>query len=350
MTYISGEIAYRMYCTTNNQLYLSCDELSEIIENLISQDKSYGFLEGAKIHQIAERCYALCNYWKVNSEEGIVEFYHNNIRDFFLCEKIYREMNCFYSKQKHQKDENEMISAFCKLFCFSPLETNVCKFILLRALYDFQQGNSEFPALEFSQKRLPNLFEKMLTDGTVFSGIKSKNPIQSISNILTCVAQIYRHIYEPYLSKHELIKWWNTMSDVNKNGMLAQTFHSIFCQVPVTLDSESMLTMASRGEFSEVDFSSCDLRNIGFQRSHFVNAKFENAILIGCDFSDTVLTGADFTNADMHYSKLLEAEMDYCILTGLDLRGTDLPDGSCDIDQEEQIKHLKSLNIQGCRY
>ncbi len=77
MTYISGEIAYRMYCTTNNQLYLSCDELSEIIENLISQDKSYGFLEGAKIHQIAERCYALCNYWKVNSEEGIVEFYHN---------------------------------------------------------------------------------------------------------------------------------------------------------------------------------------------------------------------------------------------------------------------------------
>lgn len=140
------------------------------------------------------------------------------------------------------------------------------------------------------------------------------------------------------------------MSDVNKNGMLAQTFHSIFCQVPVTLDSESMLTMASRGEFSEVDFSSCDLRNIGFQRSHFVNAKFENAILIGCDFSDTVLTGADFTNADMHYSKLLEAEMDYCILTGLDLRGTDLPDGSCDIDQEEQIKHLKSLNIQGCRY
>lgn len=94
------------------------------------------------------------------------------------------------------------------------------------------------------------------------------------------------------------------MSDVNKNGMLAQTFHSIFCQVPVTLDSKSMLTIASRGEFSEVDFSSCDLRNIGFQHSRFVNAKFENAILIGCDFSDTVLTGADFTKPSVWPSLL----------------------------------------------
>ena len=146
-----------------------------------------------------------------------------------------------------------------------------------------------------------------------------------------------------------MMKWWNSVSKINKNGMLAQTFHTIFCQVPLTLDGESMLTMASRGNFSGIDLQSCDLRNIGFQNSDITNAQFQNAILVGCDFSHSNLRGSDFTNADIHYASLLGANLQGCILIGADLRGTDLPDGTCSADQEEQINHLMSLEIPGLK-
>lgn len=51
----------------------------------------------------------------------------------------------------------------------------------------------------------------------------------------------------------------------------------------------------------------------------------------------------------MHYACLKSAKLTNSIFTGVDLRGTDLPDGFCSMDQNEQIQHLKSLKIQGLR-
>ena len=293
---------------------------------------------------LAERCYALCNYWKADSSDGMVEFYHNNIRDFFLCEKIYREMNSIYNRFKtdSQYNSREAATTLCELFHFDILETTVNKFLLLRTKSDLKCGNQEFPSHEVIQEHLPEIFELMLTDGTIFDVKKSKNPIQFILNVLTCTAQIYRHVYEPFLWDNRLIKWWNSVSEVNKNGMIPQVFRAVFCQVPTALDSnsmllldsESMLTMASNGDFCGIDLQSCDLRNISFQSSKICNANFENTILCGCDFSNSILSDSNFTNADMQYVKLLGADMRRCILSGANLRGTDLPDGACGIGQD----------------
>ena len=38
-----------------------------------------------------------------------------------------------------------------------------------------------------------------------------------------------------------------------------------------------------------------------------------------------------------------------CDMTGVDLRGIELPDGFMSEDQDEQICHLKSLNINGLK-
>ena len=343
---ISEEIAYRMYSTGNSKLFLSSEELFEIICEL--NQRNGNFLDPPRVEMklLAERCYALCNYWKADSSDGMVEFYHNNIRDFFLCEKIYREMNSIYNRFKtdSQYNSREAATTLCELFHFDILETTVNKFLLLRAKSDLKCGNQEFPSHEVIQEHLPEIFELMLTDGTIFDVKKSKNPIQFILNVLTCTAQIYRHVYEPFLWDNRLIKWWNSVSEVNKNGMIPQVFRAVFCQVPTALDSnsmllldsESMLTMASNGDFCGIDLQSCDLRNISFQSSKICNANFENTILCGCDFSDSILSDSNFTNADMQYVKLLGADMRRCILSGANLRGTDLPDGACGIGQDTQ--------------
>lgn len=36
-------------------------------------------------------------------------------------------------------------------------------------------------------------------------------------------------------------------------------------------------------------------------------------------------------------------------MTGADLRGTELPDGFVSMDQDEQVKHLKALQIIGLK-
>ena len=173
------------------------------------------------------------------------------------------------------------------------------------------------------------------------------NVVERVTNILTCTIQIYRHAYEAHLGENELIPW--TPQSLFYSNILQPLFKNIFCKVPVTISSDYMITLGSRGRFSGLDFRSSDLRNIGFQNSDLSNTKFSDAILCGCDFSCAILDGSDFTNADIHYASLQNTSLAGCSMTGADLRGTELPDGFVSADQDEQVEHLKALQISGLK-
>ncbi len=342
---ITEEIAYSMYRSNNNKFYITSKELEKIVEKVVHYNKSY---TNATIQQLTTKCYALCNYWKINSDYGAVEFYHNNIRDFFLCEKIFRELNTLY--RNHQDNptllQQKLANKFYKLFCFGSFDTMVCKFLLLRASYDKKSGIEEFPYLEKIYLCLPHVFGALLSDlsNIAFTG---KNPIQLVVNLLSSIAQVYRHIYEPYLNKNEKISWWSDVKSVNENKILHYIFHSIFSQVPVTLDYDKALTMASKANFQGLILDHCNLKNIGFQESDLSHANFSNATLTGCDFSNAKLVHTDFSNAIMNYSSLRGAELTQSTFTGTELQGTDLPNGKCSMNQLEQIEMLKDQGIEG---
>ena len=98
---ISEEIAYTMYQSGNKQLYVTEAEIETIIKRITSLN-----LSKETIRNISERCYALCAYWKADARAGFVEFYHNNIRDFFLSEWIYRHINSLTFEVAKGYDEN----------------------------------------------------------------------------------------------------------------------------------------------------------------------------------------------------------------------------------------------------
>ena len=127
--------------------------------------------------------------------------------------------------------------------------------------------------------------------------------------------------------------------------MLITLFKQVFSLVPVTPSFDHTITMASRGYFCLISLLGSDLRNIGFQYSNLTSTNFSNSILCGCDFSHADLRFSDLSNADIHYACLTGALLDGCNMTGADLRGTELPDRFCSMDQNEQVEHLKSLNI-----
>ena len=344
---VSEEIAFQMYQKMNESFFLSSHELSIIIERL---SEKIHILKQANMQEITERCYALCCYWKANSDRGAVEFLHNNIRDFFLAEKIYRELN---ETIEYLTDDNsnletcceKIVQKLCSLFRYGILETKVCEFIFLRAKFKAEKPGIDFARYEYNHKIIPAIIAYMSKHDTYSRVLKKRsllNPVQIITNILTCTVQVYRHTYEVHLKENEVIMWIT-----NQNDILKDLFKSVFCQVPVTISTDYMITLGSRGDFSGMYLKGLDLRNIGFQDSQLDNADFSDAILCGCDFSNAILNDSNFTNADIHYASLENASLINCNMTGVDLRDTKLPDGFISANQEEQVEHLKNLKILG---
>lgn len=348
---VSEEIAFRMYQKKNQSFFLSNHELSIIIEQL---SEKLHILKQANMQEIVERCYALCCYWKANSDRGAVEFLHNNIRDFFLAEKIYRELN--ETVQDLANDYNNLETCckkitqkLCSLFQYGVLETKVCEFIFLRTKFKAENAGIDFAQFEYNHKMIPEIIAYMSKPNIYSRVLENKillNPVQIIINILTCTVQVYRNTYEVHLKEGEVIEW--TASQI-QNCILKDIFKSIFCQVPVTPSVDYMITLGSRGNFCGMYLKGLDLRNIGFQDSRIMNTNFSDSILCGCDFSNTILNYSDFSNADIHYASLENASLIGCNMTGADFRGTELPDGFVSVNQEEQVEHLKKMGIPGLK-
>ena len=300
---------------------------------------------------VLERSYALCCYWKTNSDRGAVEFLHNNIRDFFLAEKIYRSLNQLIMDfqgivRLNSAQKKQIVSNLCSIFQYGTLDTKVTEFILLRAIYYSRRHGIDFSKIEYEKHILSSTAGEILSNKEYYKELLNcdydGNLLQLAINVITCIVQVCRYVCEPYLSRKNKIPW-------QFDDYISIIFKDIFSQVPITLTSDSMIALGSRGRFSGLHLKGCDLRNIGFQYSVLSGSDLSDTVLCGCDFTSSNLDSVDFTNADMHYACLKSAKLTNSIFTGVDLRGTDLPDGFCSMDQNEQIQHLKSLKIQGLR-
>lgn len=346
---ISAEISYRMYRTGNKKLYVLQEEIEEIIEGLQ--------LETSQTEQLIKRCYALCNYWKNDGKRGMAEFYHNNIRDFFLCEKIFFELENIYRNFKPEYMQNDrqleeaikkFIITFSRLYTFSDFSDKVSEFIFYRSLYKMEKGTEEdFILQELKYQFLDYFFEKMFIHGAVheYQYDGERNLYQENINVLKCVVQIYRHIYEPYVvnGKKRLEWFFNAASEMNSVEGLPGLFKPVFIRTPLTISSDYSIPVAGYANFNLYDMKKADLRYGMFNHSKFLSCDFSDTILKSTDFTGAILKQCSFVNADLSYSSLKDAQVVNCKFEGCNLIGTTLPDGSCFDTQQEQEEHLYVL-------
>ena len=281
---ISAEISYRMYRTGNKKLYVLQEEIEEIIDGMR--------LETSRTEQLIKRCYALCNYWKNDGKRGMAEFYHNNIRDFFLCEKIFFELENMYRDFKPEYMQNEckleeaikkFIISFSRLYIFSDFSDKVSEFIFYRSLYKKEKGIEEaFILQELKYQFLGCFFEKMFIHGAVheyhYDG--ERNLYQENINVLKCVVQIYRHIYEPYVvtGKKRLEWFFNAASEMNSVEGLPGLFKPVFIRTPLTISLDYSIPVAGYANFNLYDMKKADLRYGAFDHSKFLSCDFCNSV------------------------------------------------------------------------
>ena len=323
---ITEEIAYQMYCDQNGELYLSSTKLFKIIESLSEQEP---LLRTVQQREIAMRCYALCNYWKAHSDEGLVEFYHNNIRDFFICEKVFQEMESAYKNWRENPESGicNAAESMYQLFSYSELSNEVCQFIIQRASYQATQGTNDV-SKHFAEF-LPKLFVGILTTKQVHESQSASEVLRKASYTLTCIIQFYRCCYDPYLRENDRIKWWDSVATVNSDGLLKYLFTSVFSCGPEKGESKSIPAASSRADFSGLNLASLNLKNSNFGFLNFANANLGDAILSHCDcrsscfdraaLPNVIAKNAIFAGAKMHNCHLIRANLEGADLSGAEL-------------------------------
>lgn len=368
---INEEIAYRMYQTGNSRLYVNSDEVKGIIKELSERSPELKEqMKDSTTQAIVQRCHALCGYWKLNSDQGFLEFYHNDIRDFFLCEKLFRAVNDLYDAKKWNARAN--VVKLVELFQYSAIEEQVLNFIKQRASLSKPEEterpsfcDQDFPGLEYArkkeEKRFPAMFQELMTDGMLFfevestredcPGLRTRNPLKSVEITTSSMMNVYNRALVPLLFEKEYLPLFVDIPSVNENGLWKGLMNGF-----------SRYCFLERTDLSGVDLRGADLRHV-----NLIRANLNYAELSGADLRSADLYCADLYHADLHHAELNDAELSYAILSDVDLRGADLsdadlsgvdlryavlsgatlPDRFRSLYQEEQIEHLKSLNIKG---
>ncbi|MGX8698589.1 MAG: pentapeptide repeat-containing protein [bacterium] len=362
----AGEVAHRMYCTKSEQVRLEGNELDSLKSALALRVK----LLEADLQEIIAHSTALCSYWRVTKDRGMVEFYHNNIRDFFLCEWIYTLLNGIYTdREKNEAEKVEALSFFFRdHFRAGGLAERVCTFLYLRAC---QKKSDDFPAMEREMHLLPRFFERLLTDGKLYDGLHEKH-LPTIVSILRCAAQVYRAVLEPFRGEKERIRWWESVDAVNESGMLRYLFSDVFSPHDYflfdpnrlkCLDPEpAYLSPTDFADFSKLQIAKAYLRGADLRGADLSAADLRGADLRWADLSGAILSSADLIGVILRAANLIGAYLIRADLSGADLCKADLstakarwahlqdailPDGFKSDDQEKQIAHLRSLNIKG---
>lgn len=342
---INEEIAYEMYKNNSESesvFFLKDSKVKEIVKRVAEKNCT-----DEDVKNLTEGSFALCCYWKNDAKDGAIEFYHNNIRDFFVCEKIFREINKLYdsvsSDELSDEEIQTFIDKFCELFLYGELADKVTEFIGLRTEFGIKNNNDDFPKAEQGKKYLPQFFEAMLTNGGRMKCFYSNNPFQEIINTLRCVAQVYNSVYRCYLNGNEKIHWWNSVDNVNRNGMLRYVFKPVFGFYGFIIGCSS--------DFSKVDLKNCDLSNAillnhDLSNSNLSYTNLNNSVLHNAQLKNANLQRANLMNADLVEADLQSADLWGANFRGADLRNANLRDVEL-INAKLQSADLRRANLEG---
>ena len=344
--WITEEIAYKMYCTgeapedqdtiltEDGQFLVTGETVTKIIEKLLQEEpfQKAAYKAGLKDANgfDLQRIHALCCYWRSAPADGPVEFYHNNIRDFFLCEKIRREFNGFYQEKVSDDEKTDrMAQRLVSLFKYGEINLTVCRFLLAYTRDAVsKQDQKEFPLREKEHPLLPMLFQKLLTQGRLYDNLEMDDHIEAIRSILLSTGLVYRHVYEMILKKGEKIHWWQNVDAVNPSGMMRFIFKNCVGHIG-----------------SKSDLQGADLNEADLNGAILSVADLGRANLRGADLRGANLRGAHLQGADLGWADLRGADLSGTHLREAELRLATLPDGFQSDNQDEQTVQLRLLRL-----
>lgn len=316
---LTAEIAYAI--SNEQHFFITIEKLLEIEQvkdlakklDVLEQDENINY---EKLHIILADCIGIASYFKISTKKdklgkykNAIEFYHNNIKDYFCCEyiwinlqRIYRNIPSDVFQLEHWFMSNFQnmfqFSVFMKDNSYSSEPSMVIQFFKSKLLhYKEKSFNENFISQELENCYFKHFFGKMLQTGIIceytYSG--NKNILNMMANIFASVFSIYHSIYITYLKDDELIVF---------------TKEKYITDISVSFIFRILFPMANIHNQSHVKFDDIMLSGITFGKRNFSFSSFKNCLLIECNFQECDLRGTDFRYANLQGADLRNALID----------------------------------------
>ena len=323
-------IAYQMFQNAKEERYYVTE--SEIQEAIRDTD-----LNGISPDLIRQTC-ALCAYWKNSTTLGALEFYHNNIRDFFLCEYLCGELITCFREATKETLVADLIELGCRVFAWGNIP-----------------GTTWEQTLAFLYLRLKYEKESARKDDSLFDLIQRKPHIHPVMHMLAMGSRLWNYNYQdvPYLcakytfvnmmmlirvlmefihdrEKLPVINLWHDDAEKelwSRIGIL-RDWRELFAGSVVISDS-LRIGIGSRTYLGDInlsqstlikpDFRGAILTNSQFQKSQIQQGTFAEAELTGSDFSESNMPGANFTKANLADASFEGATLLKAVFSGASL-------------------------------
>lgn len=316
--FIIGEIANRMFTNFKEErFYISSKELDDIIATMYSSNN-------LERRNAVRKCCVLCAYWKENSDIGALEFYHNDIRAFFMSEYIYRKFSCVNLSSSSQESIHHFIELACETFQYGIISrtTWAQTFSFLYWRLQYEKDNHSLNAYLPNEQEVENTFTSILYEtvnnsvmwkysfqGTSYESIKTTffnftlflriwfSPVAPIP-----LTSFSNKDYRSFWHNNELFKdWIKLFSDtieISKNKHIA--FGSQMKYHNMIFDSANLIEACfETSVFVQSTFRGADLKKAIFCNSHLEDVDFSDADLSDANFDGATIVNANFSSANL---------------------------------------------------
>lgn len=308
---IVEKIAYKMFQNSKEERYYIKDyEIDEIIKSVINNKHNY--------ETVRQTC-VLCAYWKNSNKIGALEFYHNNIRDFFMCEYIYDSLYSCIKNSSTSQLAQTIILEFCRIFSWGEIVGTTWEqafsFLYLRLKYEYEYSTSDNTLCNLISNN--NLFSSILYtmlksktfwsyDYEDLSYISAKHTFCNVMMLLRIL-----HDFIPECDINKKISLWHSefeKSQWERSNIIKDWYEVL--KKSVNVSKNFQIGIASKTNLENIKLQRLDLNNINFQECNFENASFTKSSLIGAIFIGAKLKNVDFSYAELNNANFTGATLD----------------------------------------
>lgn len=348
------EIAFRMFRNSGSERYhITREELDEAAEA--------AGLSGITAEMVKQTC-VLCAYWK-NNAAGALEFYHNNIRAFFLCEYIcdhlIEPLQRIAGSNVSDLEVTHLVQEICRIFCWGKISGTTWQqtfsFIALRLLSEARSGDSGTLFYWAKQwEHLSSLGELMIAQPFMWNYAYPAplHPYTAVKQVfLNCLTLLHLLIY--YKNSDESVKFKRiALTDISGTSIL-RNWHEYMLERSVVKPIGYISLLADTTLFSttyrdltlqEADFSRSSLSCVWFTKSRLGDSFWESAQLENVFFDRANLQGASFMDSDIQESTFEKAHITASTFSDSNIKTTDFSDA---ILKTVQMNHTV---FSGCKF
>ena len=319
-------IAFRMFKNSmEERYYISSHELDEII-NESGVD--------SVIVKWVRKCCVLCAYWKSNGKAGALEFYHNNIRDYFFGEYIYNKLSLLMNENDVENPQN-FLTTMCEIMQYGYIAGTTWEQTFLFIYNKLQYDDKNYECdLESMVIFLQSIYTKIiLADDTIWTYNYSGYNYQKIKNTLFNTLLLIRVYQKGALIEKNSTKTTFWSSDGEFIQILNSNIFADWCDMfkqKVIISNNNIISIGQNCLLDGLNFENRSMQNVGFQDSSLRKASFNNTNLNGIDFAYSDLSNAFFSGAileKINFSNALLDDIDFsnatlinCNFTGAKIR------------------------------